>query len=246
MADFASMWYGSNITKLCEIVISSYLKHGHTFTLYSYDKNIIVPEGTIVKDANEILDVTAVFGERNLYQPFSDLFRYKMLMETDYIWTDMDAICLKSDWQIGEYILGEEFLMDKGMKPNNAILRLPKDSPALKFLYENALAYDKNLIDWSLPYGTPNTLGPALLETAIEKFDLYKYVLPMEAFYPIPPHELHYLLNTNAYFVNKLYKDVSNSYTIHVYNSLLGLGELDYPHPATFLGHIATEYGVSL
>lgn len=217
MANVASLWYGSDLRRLGNLTIMSYLRHGHTFTLYVYDKTIKVPEGTILKDANEILNKDLVFGKNGKWQPFSDLFRYKMLMETDYTWVDMDAICLRPDWDFGNYIFGIEDTEKPETLINNAILKLPKDSDCLKYLYENALNYNKENMDWN-HLGTPYDLGPKLLTKSLEKFNLIHLAQKREAFYPVLPR--YFYKYSYGPYIEEVKLLSKNSYTAHVYDSL--------------------------
>ena len=51
-----SLWIGNHLSDMEIISIKSFIEHGYEYHLYCYDKIDNVPEGTIVKDGNEILD----------------------------------------------------------------------------------------------------------------------------------------------------------------------------------------------
>lgn len=73
-----------------ELSINSYLRNGHQFHLYTYDNNIKVPRGTMLFDANEIL-------ERNSLDDsiLSDIFRYQLLHLKGGWWVNLDTICIR-------------------------------------------------------------------------------------------------------------------------------------------------------
>lgn len=215
MADVASMWYGSEIDQLGRLTIASFLQHKHSFTLYTYDLNIVVPNGVIVKDANEILNSSQIYGNNNVWQPFSDLFRYKMLIETDYIWVDMDVVCITDDWHFPhEYVFGLE-----DIRYNNAILSMPKNSKALKYMYETALNTKPSELNWNIPSGIPIDIGPTLLTKTINEFELNKYGLPEKAFYPINPRETFKFLYPGC--LKEVLDKSEGNYAVHLYSSTL-------------------------
>ncbi len=50
-----SLWIGSRLSTMEKLCIVSFIKQGHAFHLYTYGEVAEVPQGTIVKDANEII-----------------------------------------------------------------------------------------------------------------------------------------------------------------------------------------------
>jgi hypothetical protein len=217
------MWYGSHLSKIENLTIRSYLANGYSFTLYVYDMGITVPNGTILRDAREILSEDKIYGENGFWQPFSDMFRYKLLMETDHTWVDMDAICLRDDWNFGDYIIGLEEDHEYISKVNNAIFKLPSDSESLKYMYEYCLNIDKSLINWnpSIP-GPPIDLGPVLLEHTVEKFNLEKYLQTEHTFYPINWQYGHMYFHPDPKVREKIKNISKNSYTAHITTSIAG------------------------
>lgn len=100
MSAVNSFWYGSPLGILENLCITSFMKNGFEFHLWSYDPNVIVPQGCIVHDANQILDESLIFRMANepakgSIAPFSDWFRFKLLYEQGGTWVDMDMVCLK-------------------------------------------------------------------------------------------------------------------------------------------------------
>jgi Glycosyltransferase sugar-binding region containing DXD motif len=99
------LWIGGALTPLELLTIRSFQSNGHTFVLWTYDGiTTSLPEGTILRDANEVLDRSHIFSYKHVsewghgrgsYAGFSDIFRYKLLYERGGWWTDMDITCLK-------------------------------------------------------------------------------------------------------------------------------------------------------
>ena len=64
----------------------SFINHGHSFDLYTYDLKMTVPGGVRLKDASQILKKRDYFTYKTgpgkgSPSAFSNLFRYKLLYE---------------------------------------------------------------------------------------------------------------------------------------------------------------------
>jgi hypothetical protein len=244
MANFSSMWIGSSLNLIAKISINSFIKNDHTFTLYLYDKNIEVPKGVIIKDANEIIPSEEIFSKNNIYQPFADLFRYKMMMEFDDIWVDLDTICLRKDWDFEEYIFGSEgksYDPNKDEGPNNAIIRFPKNGEFLKYVYETAKSIDIESLNWYQEIGVPIELGPMLIDKATDKFNIKDKMLPMETFYAVHHEQVAMFADPNQY--ENVCEIVKNSHAAHVYNSLQKPSDRENFAEGSFLWHMMKKYG---
>ena len=65
--------------------------HGNEYHLYTYGNVEGIPEGTIVKNANEIIPKKNIFTYKNgSYSAFSNLFRFTMLYKRGGCWVDTD------------------------------------------------------------------------------------------------------------------------------------------------------------
>jgi hypothetical protein len=98
-----------------------------------------------LRDANVVLDESKVFVHRTgSLAFFSDWFRYELLKRGLGTWIDADMYLLAPLDMESDYLFGEE---SPGMI-NNAVLRLPPDSPMLPFLLE---PFEKRLIPRATP-----------------------------------------------------------------------------------------------
>lgn len=242
MNNFASMWYGSELSKLERLTIQSYLANGYDFTLYAYDKDLKIPPGVIIKDAREILGEEKIYGKNGYWQPFSDMFRYKLLLETTHTWVDMDAICLRDDWNFGDYVMGLEPNHEYISKPNNAVLKFPPNSEALKYMYEYCVNFDQSEINWNPDNkGAPVNLGPKLLEDTIKKFNLEKYLQPEDTFYPVESHYSYTYFLGVPEITEKIKNMTKNSYVAHISNSGLNQDKNSFSEDS-FLYYLAKKY----
>jgi hypothetical protein len=174
MADFGSLWIGNPLSKVEQTALASFIYYGHSFTLFVYDMDMVVPKGVIKKDANSIIAESEIFKVQDSYGPFADMFRYTMIKKTGLIWTDTDSICLRSDWDFGDYLFGFE----EDDRLANGILKMPQDSDLINFLINNSVKYDKTKIVWS-------EIGPLLVTKGAKRFNVLKYAQPPEVFYPV-------------------------------------------------------------
>lgn len=231
MANFGSLWIGKPLSKVEYTALSSFIFHDHSFTLFVYDMNLKVPKGVKKEDANKIIPESEVFKIQNSYGPFADMFRYKMIKETGLTWTDTDSICLRSDWNFGDYLFGFE----EEDRLANGILRMPKKSKLIKFLIENSTNYDKDQIVWS-------EIGPLLVTKGAKQFDVLKYAQPPEVFYPI--HFWQWKKIWVDRYTEEVLDKCKDSHTLQIWNQFLnreGIDKNDLPKNST-IHHLYNKY----
>lgn len=210
MADIASFWVGDPLTKIEKTCLSSFVANNHKMTLFVYDMDLEVPDGVIKENASQIIDKDRIFKVDNSYGPFADMFRYKMIKDTGYMWTDTDNICLRSDWDFPEYVFGEQ-----GGNHDlcaNGIIKAPKDSDFINELVDISDKYDKTKIVWG-------EIGPQLLTATLKKYGLEAYRKPPQAFYPVDYWNWKYLWNIK--YNDIVFEASKNSYTIQIWNQML-------------------------
>ena len=98
------LWFGESLTNLERLCMKSFMDNGHEFHLYVYDELQDIPQGVIVKDANEIVPRTRI-KEFRWFAGFSDFFRYMLLAKKGGWYVDMDVICLRPlDFLLSMYL----------------------------------------------------------------------------------------------------------------------------------------------
>lgn len=153
-----AMWIGKCLSTCELLTIKSYLNNGHDFVLWAYDDiSTQLPEGTILKDASEIIPRDKVFSYRfanqfghgkGSYAGFSDIFRYRLLFLHGGWWTDMDVTCLKPLDFEEEYV----FRSHHTLPLVGNVMKCPKGSPLMEKCYLEAVEkVDENNRDWHLP-----------------------------------------------------------------------------------------------
>lgn len=195
-----SFWHGGQLSEMENICITSFIKLGFQFNLWSYNKSLKVPQGCILKDASEILPKECVFkhSKNNSYAPFSDWFRFKLLYDKGGRWTDLDVVCMQPfEFPINSVCGQVENTISIGM------ISLEKGHPLAKAVvdaYENPsiicdydtdgrISTKKELAKLSVeeqriqaPWGF---LGNDLVNLIYSSYDFN--VIPSKELYPIPP-----------------------------------------------------------
>lgn len=214
MANFGSLWIGNPLSKVEQTALASFIYYGHSFTLFVYDMNMEVPKGVVKKDANQIIPESEIFKVQNSYGPFADMFRYTMIQKTGLTWTDTDSICLRSDWDFGDYLFGFE----EDDRLANGILRMPQDSELINFLIKNSVNYDKTKIVWS-------EIGPLLVTKGAKRFDVLKYAQQPNVFYPVHFWQWKKIWNKNNR--QEVLDKCKDAHTLQIWNQFLNRENID-------------------
>ncbi len=202
-----SLWIGE-LSHMQKLSIASFLSHGHDYHLYCYEKLEGIPDGCKVMDANEILPEKNIFSYKITYgckkgsvSLFSNLFRYKLLLERGGWWVDTDTVCLKPFNIKGGFIAAYE--SQKYIA--SGVMKSEKNHKLINILYNEANKYGNN-VRWG-------TTGPKLVTKMLHKYrPVFKHnvrVLKPEAFYPIHFHDWR-----------KILEDIEipkNSYAVHLW-----------------------------
>ena len=217
----------SVMERLC---ILSFLKNGHEFHLYTYGDVAGIPQGTTVRDGREILGEDRIFTYKNngSYAGFSNLFRYKLLLEKGGYWVDMDIICLRP-FDLGqEHVFSgaKKWRLTSPFRPalfiQNCVIKAPPGSKIMKYCYE--VADSKNPAD--LVWGET---GPNLLDSAVHKLGMVDYVSAHGAFTTIDWPQWNRLISSSPLvsYWERLKIARLHPYAIHLYNEMWRQGKAD-------------------
>jgi hypothetical protein len=187
-----SLWIGPRLTAMERLSIESFLRHGHEFHLYTYGDVEGVPEGTRVRDGNEILAKEKIFFYRDFpsVSGFSNFFRYKLLLERGGWWVDADMVCLRPFAFDTEHVFASE--VSKGVScVSSGAIRAPRGSEAMQWAWDVCQSKDPSSLRWG-------ETGPSLVQAAVERFSLQDEVQPPAVFCPLPYTDWERLLDTEA------------------------------------------------
>lgn len=226
-----SLWIGNPLSSLEKLCIQSFLDHGHEFHLYTYTDIGGIPDGTVIKDGNEILskECLAAVGNKQ-YETFSDWFRYALLAKHGGWWVDMDTICIKPFDFTEEIVFG----LTEGLRVQNAQICFPKGH-FLPIALEKAcrehtapqvwddindVAVKKRVRRYKQGKDKlPRVFwGPDFLTKAVYHYDLQKHGKPFQYFHAAGHSNYEYWFDNSFSDGLDFYQ---NTYGIHLYHSML-------------------------
>ncbi|MEO8495200.1 MAG: glycosyltransferase [Planctomycetota bacterium] len=184
------LWIGSELSVMERLSISSFLANGHPFDLYVYSDLPNVPDGTTIRDANEIMPSSSIFRyrENGSYAGFSNFFRYELLLQRGGWWVDLDTICMQPFTFGEDYVIGAEPVAAGGAHPISGVLKTPPHSELMTYLVQICRSKDPNTITWG-------ETGPRLVAEAVKRFSLEAYLQTSEVFCPIGWYEWDRILD---------------------------------------------------
>lgn len=171
------LWIGGQLSIIEQLSIASFLKNGHRVHLYTYEGVTGAPKGTEIKDGREILSADRVFKYKRegSYAGFSNVFRYKLLLDLGNYWVDLDVVCLRP------FTLGSEYVFSGAYKGRrfswggreqfiqSCVIRTPPGAPVMKYCYDTASEKVPDELVWG-------EIGPNLLQSAVRSHDLTRFV----------------------------------------------------------------------
>lgn len=226
-----SLWIGEKLSLIEQLCITSFIHNGHEFHLYTYGKVANVPNGTILKNANNIIPEKNIFTYgKGSYAIFADWFRWMLLYDKGNFWVDMDVVCLKPFMFDTNIVYGFE----SNMRAAIGVLRFPPKHELCKFLA--AVCKRPNLI---LPYDNGKTKlkkitrrilnnkrhnvgwgeagGPGGFTKALQHFNLLDIAKPYTYFYPVHFSSWRAIFDETLSQDSKLFSD---THAIHLWNEM--------------------------
>jgi Glycosyltransferase sugar-binding region containing DXD motif/Alpha 1,4-glycosyltransferase conserved region len=203
------LWIGSELSTLERLSIASFLACGHEYVLYTYGCVRGIPEGTAVRDGNEILDESLIFQYRHhqSFSAFANFFRYKLLLEKGGWWVDMDTVCLKPFDFSDEYVFSSEILDDKELV-NCGVVKAPAGSPAMSHAWSVCRSKRPENLVWG-------EVGPRLMAESVDKLSLQRFVMKPGMFCPINYLEWETALNPAT-----IWNFSDDVYAVHLWNEM--------------------------
>lgn len=227
---FYMFHHGQALSALERACMTSFIRSGHNLVLFSYDK-YDVPPGVKCKDARSILPKEQLFYFDESPSAFSNIFRYKLLLENGGWWVDTDVMCLSSSIPSCEYAWSYE----DPKKINGAILRFPRGDSLASELLSDSIARAQNLSKWG-------QLGPLLLTEKLEGKHYHQHLGDTASFYPVHWMETHlFWLPDKADIVRSRLK---GALFLHLWNSIfykMGLNPTRRPPNGSFLAEILSD-----
>jgi hypothetical protein len=251
MLQCVTLWIGERLGAVERACLRSVLRQGHRVGLYCYRPPMGIPAGIEAREAAEILPESNVFRTRGgSVAAFSDWFRYELQRSGAGTWLDTDMYLLRPLDVAKPYLFGEEA---NGIL-NNAVLRLPQDSPMLDGLLS---PFTGRTPDWlaprakflsrvrervlgsasvsSMPWGTT---GPAALSAVAKSAGLAGAAEPQDVFYPVTWQRANWILDPKTRL-----EDVVTDRTVglHLWNEIIKMLKSAPGPPGSFLERLQRE-----
>ena len=177
------LWIGGDLSVMERLSITSFLKNGHEYHLYTYSDIRNIPAGTIVRDGNEILSKDRIFTYQSgwgkgSYAGFADLFRIYLMYKKGGWWADTDIVSLKPFDFDEEYVFASSFEGKWGEPANNCTIKMPPNSDIGAYLIEEIEKLNMDKVKFG-------ETGPHLLQKAIKDLSLQEKVAAHDIFCPI-------------------------------------------------------------
>lgn len=261
-----SFWDGP-LSWLERLSIASFIRNGHDFTLYGFERPVDLPEGCRWSDASEVVPREEMFFYKENRTPatFADYFRLLLMQQNAGIWADCDMICLRPFTGLPDHIFGMEVQAGRGAhggQINNAVLRIPSESPLLASLI-GIFDTDGTQVDpvWLPLYRRLEVLirrvvgqkvglshmqfgatGPFPLTYFARQHGLDRYACSPDVFYPLPYRDARVMLRAGSELGPYL---TENTLGVHLWRmALTGRSRQPTPfppEPGSVLAHLAAE-----
>ena len=227
-----ALWIGDSLSTIEQLSITSFLKNGHEFQLYTYDHIKNIPDGTTIKDGNEILDRSKIVRYQNgSVSLFTNWFRFELLKKYGGFWVDLDVICLKPfDFPETEPVFGLE-IEDRIC---TAIMSFPKNHAFTDFMininknpnkflpYDNWEIKKRKLKRKLKGHGLDKTKwgeisGPTGVSNALKHFGIFDKSKHKDCFFPIHYLDWKFIYYSTLKASDKVFED---TYAIHLWNEM--------------------------
>ena len=185
------LWIGDALSELELASIRSFLKNGFIVNFWIYNAVKNVPDGVVLRDANEIIDGVKIRRcKKGSYAAFSDFFRYKVIQKESGLWADVDVICLVDSKTFSSKITQPMFVTERidcvgNLQVNNNLFYLPSGfcSPLLQMAGLFCSEVDIYVASWGAG-------GPRLLTGLYSIFRQHQNFLLMSPDFanPIPSY----------------------------------------------------------
>ena len=215
-----SLWIGTSLSKVEQLSIKSFIDNGHEYHLYVYNPVENIPEGTIIKDANEILPESEIFTYKSgSYSAFANYFRFTLLYLKGGYWVDTDLVCIKKfNFKQPIVVASEPHKYYKRQNITSFLIKLPKGSEEAKRGIEIQKEHKVKILTGEIKWAS----GNKTVIQIVNEFNLQKYIVPWKNFCSCSWQDAESLINEN--YKCRGYNNINNLpkelYGIHLWNEV--------------------------
>jgi hypothetical protein len=221
-------------------------------TLWCYEPPEDVPGGVVLRDPAELLPGAAILHHSSGSPAlFANRFRYELQRRGLGIWLDCDIYLVRPLDDLPEHLLGWE----SPERINNAVLRLPANSPLLAPLL--AVFEEREVPPWlpaparlaakwrlrltgrtglaRMPWGAA---GPMALTWLARRHGLAAEAQPEEVFYPVHWSRSAWIRDPSVALADVL---TPRTRAVHLWNQVIAPWKEAPAPPGSFLARLQTE-----
>jgi hypothetical protein len=167
-----TLWIGGRLSTMEQLSLASFVAHGHDVHLYTYDGVEGVPEGVVLRDGREIIGADRIFKykKEGSYAGFSNVFRYKLLLDKGNFWVDSDVVCLRPFDFDEPYVFSGARSGGEQHYVQSCVIGTPAGAEVMRYCYDTSSARRTDELVWG-------EIGPDLLRSAVYRHDLSRYIL---------------------------------------------------------------------
>lgn len=247
-----SLWIGPSLGAVERACLRSALAQGHEVTLWCYERPEGVPEGIEFGEAADILPAGRIVRHENGSPAlFANLFRYELQRRGLGTWIDCDVYLLAPIEAARPYL----FAWEGRDVINNAVLRLPADSPMLAPLI--ALFDERRVPSWlpwrhrlaawrrlrrtgrtglsHMPWGSA---GPKALTALARRHRRDRWALPPRSFYPVPWQRAGWIREPSIGLDEMIGADTVG---VHLWHEVIRPWKDEPARPGSFLARLQAE-----
>jgi hypothetical protein len=211
---FQSFWAGKVLSPYEVLCLRSFIDHGYSFDLYTFEKNLKAPRGVRVRDAAEILspDEFFVYEDgigKGSPAAFANLFRYRLLAEKGGWWVDTDVLCLSDKIPPFKAF----FAAEDEILINTAVLFFERHDPLMIRSFEEAKRMGRK-VRWG-------DTGPYLFTRLVKELGYQDQIVPTALCYPVHHSKALDVLRPSEFA--EVTERTENSLFVHLYNASLQL-----------------------
>ncbi|SHE60701.1 hypothetical protein SAMN05444279_10511 [Ruegeria intermedia] len=188
MERVATLWIGERFSFLEHLCLKSFADLDQKPIVYHYGDLKDIPGYVEARDAREVFDAPEIYRDpiTRSVAVHADLFRLKLLQQTDQIWVDADAYAVKPFQTDQGYLFPAA--NRRRQRIMNGVLALPGDSPALAEMC--AFAFDSDLVPPWWPEEQQRAYLQIFGRSTYWSLPIFSFGPPMlfHYLYPTPEH----------------------------------------------------------
>lgn len=241
-----AFWTGPSLSLYEQLSLRSFVASGARVQLFSYDDDLVVPDGVELVNANEILPGPVyafrhAAGDKSLAL-HSDLFRYVAVEKYGGWYVDVDIVFIGKKLPESPLYIARE--TEKVI--NGAVMKFPAHAPPLKWALEEA----RRLLPETAASSSHEArvlIGPTLVTRLLREFSLEHEVRPRSSAYEIGYDEIPAMFDPAS--CERLKERVADSDFTHLWNEVwrwIRIPKNYGPPEGSFLDHLFRSVGMKL